>query len=55
MNAEITQFDINYSIEFEAITTIKKKQKNTNVNLSNNNFKYCLFNKLYYDCKHLIM
>jgi hypothetical protein len=34
-----------YSIE---ATTIKKKT--ANVNLCNNNFKYC-FNKLYYDCK----
>ena len=33
-------------------TTIKKKP--TNVNLCNNNFKYC-FHKLYYDCKHLIV
>ena len=37
-----------YSIE--ATTTIKKK---INVDLWNNNFKYCS-NKLYYDCKHLI-
>jgi hypothetical protein len=34
-----------YSIE--TTTTIQY-----NVNLWNNNFKYC-FNKLYYDCKHL--
>jgi hypothetical protein len=39
-----------YSIE--ATTTIKKQK--TNVNLWNNSLKYC-FNKLYYDCKHLIM
>ena len=38
-----------YSIE--ATTTNRKKK--INVDLWNNNFKYC-FNKLYYDCKHLI-
>ena len=32
---------------------LKKKKLNNN-NSCNNNFKYC-FNKLYYDCKHLIV
>ena len=36
--------------------TNKIKNKNTlnNTNSCNNNFKYC-FNKLHYDCKHLIV
>ena len=48
MNPEITQFDI---IQSQLLQQLKKT---TNVNLCNNNFKYC-FHKLYYDCKHLIM
>ena len=48
MNPEITQFDI---IKSKLLQQLKK---NTNVNLCNNNSKHCS-NKLYYDCKHLIM
>ena len=52
MNLETTQFDI---IRSQAPSNYKIiKQKLNNNNSCNTNFKYC-FNKLYYDCKHLIV
>jgi len=45
MNPEITQFDIIQSNS--KLLQLKKKNKHYYVNLCNN--------KLYYDCKHLIM
>ena len=50
LNTHITQF---YIIQSNS-KLLQQLKKNTNVNLCNKNFKYC-FNKLYYDCKHLIM
>ena len=56
MNLETTQFDIIRSQQLKKFK--KKKPKKTptlnKTNSCNNNFKYC-FNKLYYDCKHLIV
>ena len=49
MNLEIMQFDIIRSQQL-----YKSKKTLTNNNSCNNNFKYC-FNKLYYNCKHLIV
>ena len=46
-----------YSIPATIKIKKKKPKKNptlNNTNSCNNNFKYC-FNKLYYDCKHLIV
>jgi hypothetical protein len=41
MNPEITQFDI---IQSKLLQQLKNKTKKTNVNIWNNNFKYCLIN-----------
>ena len=51
MNLEIMQFDIIF-----VPNNYKKLLKKTlnNNNSCNNNFNYC-FNKLYDDCKHLIV
>ena len=51
MNLETTQFDI---IRSQPPSNYKNLKKLNNNNSCNNNFKYC-FNKLYYDCKHLIV
>ena len=48
---ETRQFDIIRSQQL--LKELKKSTLNNN-NSCNNNFKYC-FNKLYYDCKHLIV
>ena len=52
MNLEIMQFDIIRSQQLQKFKKIKVTLNNNNS--CNNNFKYC-FNKLYYDCKHLIV